>query len=117
YYDKKVKFINYAVGDTIWLHQSTPRIGETSKLHRPWTGPYRIMKDMGMNTFRIQHCALRHKRLVAHQDRFKPCAKATGTTFKLEEVRADLFSSSSEYALAHCVAEDLKMSAGIALEF
>ncbi|GLV33385.1 uncharacterized protein CBL_20131 [Carabus blaptoides fortunei] len=140
YYDKKVKFINYAVGDTIWLHQSTPRIGESSKLHRPWTGPYRIIKDMGMNTFRIQHCALRHKRLVTHQDRFKPCAKvpnpeqarreeratrkpgrprtkATGTAFKLEEVRADLFSSPSEYALAHCVAEDLKMTAGIALEF
>lgn len=37
--------------------------------------------------------------------------------FKLDEVIGDLFTVSDDYSLMHCVAEDLKMSAGIAVTF
>lgn len=36
---------------------------------------------------------------------------------KFDEVEGDLFSASGDYALAHCVAADLKMGAGIAVQF
>lgn len=36
---------------------------------------------------------------------------------KVKEITGDLFSAPKEYSLAHCVAEDLSMGAGIALSF
>lgn len=36
---------------------------------------------------------------------------------KLTEVEGDLFSAPKEYSLAHCVAADLGMGAGIAVKF
>jgi len=35
----------------------------------------------------------------------------------LEEIDQNLFELSDEFSLAHCVAEDLRMGAGIAIEF
>jgi len=35
----------------------------------------------------------------------------------LQEINEDLFNLPYDYALAHCVAEDLKMGAGIAVNF
>jgi len=35
----------------------------------------------------------------------------------LEEIDENLFNLSNKFALAHCVAEDLRMGAGIAIEF
>jgi len=35
----------------------------------------------------------------------------------LEEIDEDIFKLSKEYSLAHCVAEDLRMGAGIAVDF
>lgn len=35
----------------------------------------------------------------------------------VQEVEGNLFSASSDYSLAHCVAEDFRMSAGIAVTF
>lgn len=34
-----------------------------------------------------------------------------------EEIDEDLFKLSKDYSLAHCVAEDLRMGAGIAVDF
>lgn len=38
-------------------------------------------------------------------------------TWKFRKVKGDLFSAPSEYALAHCVATDMDMGAGIAIQF
>jgi len=38
-------------------------------------------------------------------------------TFKLQEIRGDLFSCSNSTSLAHCVSVDLKMDKGIAVSF
>lgn len=145
-YDRTSKSRSYKVGDVVWIHQPTPRVGESSKLHRPWTGPYKVVKDIGMHTFRVQHCALKHKRFVVHQDRMKPCAeiptpdqarreerakRRPGRPRRnaeeerqqnvdsrwLEEITGDVFNAPPDYSLAHCVAEDLKMGAGIAVDF
>lgn len=35
----------------------------------------------------------------------------------LEEINEDLFELPNEFSLAHCVAEDLRMGAGIAVTF
>ena len=35
----------------------------------------------------------------------------------LKEIDEDIFKLSKEYSLAHCVAEDLRMGAGIAVDF
>lgn len=64
----------YNIGDLVWLHQPVVRVGQSPKLHKPWTGPYRVVKVVGWNTLRVQHCALRHKRMIVHQDRLKPCS-------------------------------------------
>lgn len=37
--------------------------------------------------------------------------------FTLREINGDLFAAPEEYALAHCVAADLRMGAGIAIKF
>lgn len=42
-------------------------------------------------------------------------AKMSALVFR--EVEGDLFTATKEYALAHCVASDLKMGAGIAVAF
>lgn len=34
-----------------------------------------------------------------------------------EEIDEDIFKLSKDYSLAHCVAEDLRMGAGIAVDF
>lgn len=39
------------------------------------------------------------------------------STLLFREVDGDLFSAPKEYSLAHCVAADLKMGAGIAVKF
>jgi hypothetical protein len=37
--------------------------------------------------------------------------------YKIKEVEGDLFSAPKNVSLAHCVAADLKMGAGIAIKF
>lgn len=39
------------------------------------------------------------------------------SNYKLVEVEGDLFSAPKDYSLAHCVAADLGMGAGIAVKF
>ena len=39
------------------------------------------------------------------------------SSYKLTEVEGDLFSAPKDYSLAHCVAADLGMGAGIAVKF
>ncbi len=51
-----------------------------------------------------------------------PCARklipfTKWSSRHFREFNKDLFTSDEKYALAHCVAEDFYMGAGIALEF
>ncbi len=55
---------------------AVPR-GRTPKLHRPWKGPYVVVKALSDVTYRIQLEApggrRRRQRLVVHFNRLKPC--------------------------------------------
>lgn len=42
---------------------------------------------------------------------------STQSGFKFTDIEGDLFSCSKDSSLAHCVAADMKMGAGIAVKF
>ena len=74
-YDCKRHGEFYKAGDLVWLHSPVVPRGASRKLHRPWTGPYKIIKRLADVTYRIQNCngRRRRRRLVVHFDRLKPC--------------------------------------------
>ena len=72
-YDRKRHGDPYKVGDLVWLHSPVVPRGSSRKLHRPWTGPYKIVKQLSDVTYRIQSCRGRRRRLVVHFNRLKPC--------------------------------------------
>ena len=47
--------------------------GKSKKLHRWWTGPFKVVKRLSKVTYRIQHVKNRAKWLVVHFDRLKRC--------------------------------------------
>ena len=64
----------YQAGDLVWLHTPVVPRGVCQKLHRPWTGPYKIIKRLADVTYRIQNYnGRRCRRLVVHFDHLKPC--------------------------------------------
>ena len=56
-----------------WLHNPAVARGQSKKLHRPWTGPYRIVHRLSDAVYRFQHTQARRQRPVVHFDRLKPC--------------------------------------------
>ena len=72
-YNKKVHGEPYEVGVFVWLlNPQVPR-GKSKKLHKWWTGPFKVVKRLSEVTYRIQHVKNRAKRLVVHFDRLKKC--------------------------------------------
>jgi len=55
----------------VWLFNSAIPRGQHKKFHRPWSGPYTIVKELSETTYRIQHCQQRSRRHVVHFDRLK----------------------------------------------
>ena len=55
---------------------ASPR-GKSRKLHRPWTGPFRVLKRLSESGYRLQHVQAPRKRVVVHFDRLKPCYPGT----------------------------------------
>ena len=71
-YDRKAHGSSYSKGDIVWLfNAATPR-GQHKKFHRPWSGPYTVVKQLPYSTHRIQHTQNRSKRSVVHFDHLKP---------------------------------------------
>ena len=70
-YNKKAHGQPFEPGDLVWLHSSAVPRGQSRKLHRPWTGPYRIASKLSDAVYRIQHSQTRRKCLVVHFDRLK----------------------------------------------
>ncbi|VEN45006.1 unnamed protein product [Callosobruchus maculatus] len=135
----------YQPGDLVWLYNPQKRRGLSPKLQSSWEGPYEVVKKINDVIYRIKK-ANGGKPRVVHFNRLAPfagdnaeaqvrelqqlhpelnledfMATHTGTAtarfgVTREEHRA-LFTVPDEYALAHCVARDLRMSRGIASEF
>ena len=62
----------FEVGDQVMLHSAVIPRGNSRKLYRPWTDPYKVIKKLSDITYRIQRCQGR-KRLVVHFNRLKLC--------------------------------------------
>ena len=63
----------FSVGDLVMLYTSVVPRGYCKKLHRPWSGPFKILKKLSDVTYRIQRCQGRRQRLVVHFNRLKLC--------------------------------------------
>ena len=54
-YDKKSHGQCYKKGDLVWLFNSAVPKGRSRKFHKPWSGPYTVVKQLSDVTYRIQH--------------------------------------------------------------
>ena len=62
----------YNVGDRVWLHCPAVPKGHCRKFHRPWQGPFTIVKVISSTVYRIQSNQSPCKRLVVHYNHLKP---------------------------------------------
>ena len=72
-YDRRVHGKPFEPGDLVWLHCPAVPQGQSRKLHRPWTGPFRVVRKLSDATYSIQTARAQWQRLVVHFDRLKPC--------------------------------------------
>ena len=70
-YDRRVHGQVHDIGELVWLHQSAVPQDSSKKLYHPWTGPYRVLKQLSNVNYRIQH--IEQPRMVIHFDRLKSC--------------------------------------------
>lgn len=70
-YNKRTKASSYQLGDLVYLHDPSTKVGLPKKLTKPWIGPYRIIEVKGPVTYKIRELNKR-KDLVVHVNRLKP---------------------------------------------
>lgn len=70
-YDLQTVSHKFALGDAVWLHNPKRNKGLSSKLQRPWDGPYLIIQILNDVIYRIQKNKRTESRVV-HHDRLKP---------------------------------------------
>ncbi|KAL5484318.1 hypothetical protein EMCRGX_G020792 [Ephydatia muelleri] len=64
-------------GDHVWLYTPAVPKGKSPKFHRPWQGPYQVLKKKGEVTYDIRRLAHPRKRLIVHYNRLKPFLQAS----------------------------------------
>ena len=67
-YDKRAHGQPYKKGNMVWLHNTAVAKGKSKKFHKPWVGPYRVVKQISDVTYRIQLASNPRKRMVVHFD-------------------------------------------------
>lgn len=72
HYDLRADDQTYSSGDLVWLHCPAVPRGRSRKLHRPWQGPFRIVKSFSDVHYRVSKVSSPRQRLVVHFDRLKP---------------------------------------------
>ena len=75
FYNRRVHGNPFNEGDWVWLHSVVIPRGQAKKFHRPWTGPFKIVRRIGDATYRIQDLRNRRRRVVVHFDRLKVCPR------------------------------------------
>ena len=65
-YDQKIEGKPYDVGDLVWLHSPAVPRGRSRKFHKPWVGPFKIVKVVSKLVYRIQYSNKPRKRFVVH---------------------------------------------------
>ena len=135
----------FKAGDLVWLYNPRRSRGLSPKLQSSWDGPYEVINPINDVIYRIRKLP-NGKPKVIHFNRLTPYAGdqdghqvrrmdqptedlsfnefmelySNGSRARFgvtKEEHRDLFKVPVEYSLAHCVAEDLKMTKGIAVVF
>ena len=73
-YDKHIDGLPFEADDLVWLHNPAVQRGECKTFHRPWSGPYKVVKRHSESTYRIKSVHNSRKRVAVHFDRLKKCA-------------------------------------------
>ena len=73
-YDHGVRDSPYGVGDLVLLHSSAVPRGKSRKLHKPWQGPYRVVKAISPSVYHIVDCASPRCKHVVHFNCLKHCS-------------------------------------------
>ena len=74
YNAKKIHGCSFKPGDLVWLHSPAVGRGLSKKLHKPWTGPYKVVDRLSETTYKIQNCNNRCRILIVHFNRLKMCS-------------------------------------------
>ena len=72
-YDTRVQGKPCEKGDLLWLHSPATPQERSRKLHRPWTGPFRVGGKLGDSVHHLQHTQNWRQRLDVHFNRLKRC--------------------------------------------
>ncbi len=73
FYNRKIHGEPYSVRDLVFLNTPAIPRGQVRKLHRRWTGPFRVVWCFSEATYCIQERQSPRRRLIVHFDRLKPC--------------------------------------------
>jgi transposase InsO family protein len=65
----KGKLWSYRAGDYVYLSDPCLKVGQVKKFHKPWKGPYQIMKVLSKCNLLLE---LPFRNLVVHRNRVKP---------------------------------------------
>ena len=71
-YDQRACGNPFKMDDLVWLHHPAVPRGQAHKFHRPWRGPFKIVKVLSDSHYRITSIEPPRRRLVIHFDRLKP---------------------------------------------
>ena len=63
-WDQHVNFRSFAPGSMVWLYTPRRRVGVTSKLNRPWTGPWEVISTLNDIVVRIKNPNTNKKKVV-----------------------------------------------------
>ena len=89
FYNRKIHGNPYRAGDLVWLHSPVPKRASCRKLHHPWTGPFKVLKQLSDTTYRIQHLHCNRRRKVVHFERLKPCTNTPTHTDNQRQTKQD----------------------------
>lgn len=74
YYDRKAYGEEFSVGDRVWYFDPRVKKGRSTKLNRPWKGPYIVKKKISDLVYRIQLEGTRVRKVV-HFNKLKKCCQ------------------------------------------
>lgn len=77
YYDKGTHGRPFQDGELVWLHSTVVPRGKSRKLHHPWTGPFKVIKQLTECDYRIRGLGRKKKIHVVHFNRLKLCVPGT----------------------------------------
>ena len=71
-YNQRIHGKPFSENDLVWLHNPRVPRGSHRKLRKTWNGPYKVVKRISDQNYRIKH-TMNGKRLVVHFNRLKFC--------------------------------------------